>query len=421
MNQHFVAERYSRFDCSGNSRNEMEYPGQFYFEPDYQTRRNIFDDDITTGKLRNLYKEQSCLNIFEDDLDLPMENYSDTRMEEFYGFEDISLCEQLRHMNLSRQFKELQIAEANLEFMKQQKKHQLGMFLCEEEKRWEASRKELKYTRNAFRAQLPEEDEEKESSSGQRSFMDYYSDQGSSSNCTTQLDTSSANEQQHPQGKSKHCRHFLKGHCKRGASCGFLHDESVFCPNNQKVFLGGLPSHLKRSMLRQKLMEQGYTVLNRPKIHKWFSPQVCLGSVEEAQRLIQKGTIVIDGTVVKVRAFEPPTHDMEKKLPDEVERSVFLGGVPKGTTAKMIKDALRRKGLVVSHIPGVKLGYCPQVVLKTTQMAQTLINLKTAEINGVKVNARPFANIRSSSAKKRRSSTVLSTQPKRLHYNSDGN
>jgi len=409
MNQHFVAERYSRFDCSGNLRNEMKWPGQFNFEPDYQSRINIFDDDITTGKLSNLYEEQWRLDL-EDDLDLLKDDYSDTRMKEFYSFEDISLCGQLRHMNLSRQFKELQIAEANLDFMKQQKKHQLGMFLCEEEKRWEASRKELKYNiQNDSRAQLAEEDEEKESSSGQRSFMDYYSDQGSSSNCTTQLDTSSANEQQNPREKSKHCRHFLKGYCKLGASCGFRHDQSVFCPNKQKVFLGGLPSHLTRSMLRQKLMEQGYTVLNRPKLHKWFSPQVCLGSVEEAQRLIQKGTIHIDGTVVKVRAFEPHTHDM---LPDEVERSVFLGGLPEGTTAKVIKDVLRRKGFVVLDIPSVQSGYCPQVVLKTAQMAQTLTKLKTVKINGVKVNARPFANIRSSSAKKTRSATVLSTQTK---------
>jgi len=413
MNQHFVAERYSRFDCSGNSREEMEWPGQFYFAPDYQTQINIFDDDITAGNLSNLYEKQSCLDIFEEGLDLPMDNYSDTCMEEFYSFEDIALCDQLRHMNLSREFEKLQIAEANLEFMKQQKKDQLGVFLCEEEKRWEASRKEQQYTiEDNFKAQLSEEDEEKDSSSGQRSFMDYYSDQGSSSNCTTQFDTSSANDQQHLQERSKHCRHFLKGYCKRGASCGFLHDQSVFCSNKQKVFLGGLPSHLTRSMLRQKLMEQGWTVLNRPKIHKWFSPQVCLGSVEEAQRLIQKGTIDIDGTEVKVRAFEPVTLDMEKKLPDEVERSVFLGGLSVGTTAKIIKDELTRKGLVILDIPNVKVGYCPQVVLKTAQMAQTLINLQTVKINGVMVNARPFANLRSSAAKRRRSATVLSTQTK---------
>jgi len=400
-----MAERYTSYDCSGNWRDAMELPGEFYYVPDYQTRINIFDDDIKTGELSNPYEEQSCLDIFEDDFDLSHDGYTDTYMEEFHSFEDIALSEQLRHMNLSRQFEQLWIAEANLEFTRQQKKQQLGTFLCEEEKRWEASRKEKWHTNgNDFRVQLPEEDEEKESS-GPRSLMDYYSDQGSTSNSTTQLDTSSANEKQHFQEKSKHCRHFLKGNCKRGASCGFRHDQSVFCSDRQKVFLGGLPSHLTRCLLRQKMMEQGYTVLNRPKIHKWFSPQVCLGSVEEAQNLIQKGTINIDGTVVKVRA-------LKKKLPDEVERSVFLGGLTKGTTAKIIKNTLERKGLVVSDIPNVKLGYCPQVVLKTVKMAQTLLDLKTVKINGVMVNARPFANIRSSSAKKRGSATVSSTPTK---------
>lgn len=390
----------------------MEVPGQFYCVPDYQTRINIFDDDIRAGELSYPYVEQSCLDIFEDDFDLPHDGYSDTCMDEYYSFEDIALNEQLRHMNLARQLEQLWIAEADLQVVNRQKKQQLGTFLIEEEKRWEASRKEKWHTIGSdLRVQLPEEDEEKESS-GQKSLMDYYSDQGSSSNCTTQIDTSSANEKQRFQEKSKHCKHFLKGHCERGTSCGFRHDHSVFSSDKQKVFLGGLPSHLTRSLLWQKLMEQGYTVLNRPKIHKWFSPQVCLGSVEEAQKLIQKGTINIDGTVVKVRAFEPLTQDMKKKLPDEVERSVFLGGLAEGTTPKVIKDTLARKGLVVTEIPNVKPRYCPQVVLKTVEMAQTLLNLKTVKINGVMVNARPFANIRSSSAKKRRSATVSSTLTK---------
>merc|ERR1719204_3082959 len=56
-----------------------------------------------------------------------------------------------------------------------------------------------------------------------------------------------------PQQKSRHCRHFLKGHCERGESCGFRHDYSVFCTDLQKVFLGGLPSHLTASLLKKKV------------------------------------------------------------------------------------------------------------------------------------------------------------------------
>jgi len=410
MHQHFVAERYTPFDCSGNWINEKELHGQFYYAPNYQYQVNIFDDDITSGKPNNPYEEQSRLDMFKDDLELLQDDYSDTCMKELYGFEDIALS--VRHMNLSRQFEQLKIADADLEYLKQQKKQQLGMFLYEEEKRWEASRKEQFHSiGDDFGAHLLEEHDEDESS-GQRSFMDYYSDRGSSSNCTTQFDTSLENEKQDLHQKSKHCRHFLKGFCKRGASCGFRHDESVFCSDKQKVFLGGLPSHLTRSLLRLKVMELGYTVLNRPKIHKWFSPQVCLGSVEEAQSMIRKGTIVIDGTVVKVRPFEALTHDKKKRHPDEVKRSVFLGGVPEGTTVEIIKDALEKKGVVVMRIPNMKLGYCPQVVLKTVQQAKNLLNLVTININGAMVNVRPFANIRSQTTKKRRSATVSPTQTK---------
>merc|ERR1719510_187541 len=156
--------------------------------------------------------------------------------------------------------------------------------------------------------QLFDEDEEKESW-GQRSSMEQFSveqfsEQGSSEKSPAQSDSSKAVQQQESRPKSRHCRHFLKGHCERGESCGFRHDHSVFCTDMQKVFLGGLPPHLTSSLLRKKLTEKGYTVLNNPKILRWFSPQVCLGSVEEAQRLVQKGTIVIDTAVVRVRPFE---------------------------------------------------------------------------------------------------------------------
>merc|ERR1719427_740584 len=175
--------------------------------------------------------------------------------------------------------------------------------------------------------QLFDEDEEKESW-GQRSSMEQFSveqfsEQGSREKSPVQSDSNKTVQRQEPQQKSRHCRHFLKGHCERGDSCGFRHDRSVFCTDLQKVFLGGLPPHLTASLLRQKLTEQGYTVLNNPKILRWFSPQVCLGSVEEAQRLVEKGTIVIDGAVIRVRPFEAFTRDNKKKLPDEVERSVF--------------------------------------------------------------------------------------------------
>merc|ERR1719189_712067 len=242
---------------------------------------------------------------------------------------------------------------------------------------------------------------EKKDSWGWKFSLDQFSEQGSSEKSPAQSDSSKAVQPQEPQQKSRHCRHFLKGHCERGDSCGFRHDHSVFCTDLQKVFLGGLPSHLTASVLRKKLAEQGYTVLNNPKIIRWFSPQVCLGSVEEAQKLVKNGTIVIDGSVIRVRPFEAFTRDNKKKLPDEVERSVFLGGLAADTTAEIIRAELGKMGLVVVNIPELKSGYSPQVTLQTFEQARKLLKLMRVEINGSLVSVRPFANIRSSSGKKK--------------------
>lgn len=226
----------------------------------------------------------------------------------------------------------------------------------------------------------------------------------------TQSDPSKTYKPQEPHQKTRLCRHFLKGNCQRGASCSFRHDHTIFCSNMQKVFLKGLPAHLtSRSLLKKKLEEQGYTVLNNPKIIRRFSPQVCLGSVEEAQRLVEKGTIIIDTATVQVRPFEAFTMDNKKKQPDEIERSVFLGGLNIRTTVEMIKDELGKMGFLVVSIPDLKSSYAPQVVLETFQQAQTLLKLVRVQINGAFVSVRPFAKLKSSFGKRRKRTNVRST------------
>merc|ERR1719204_588779 len=139
---------------------------------------------------------------------------------------------------------------------------------------------------NKSKALCLELDNEKESCSYK--YTDNFT--GSSERTSEQSDCKNSTTEQPPK-KTRHCRHFLKGHCVRGNSCGFRHDRSVFCSNKQKVFLGGLPAYMTSSLLIEKLTEQGYTVLNHPKILRWFSPQVCLGSIEEAKKLIEKASI----------------------------------------------------------------------------------------------------------------------------------
>jgi len=412
MNSDYVGREPASFNCSGQWNYEMQFPGYSNPKPKYHSRMNFFDGDMTERKPHNPYMDSSCLDLLDDDLDFLYDDYPESINDEFYNIDELTMWERLmyqqRELNrirITRQFKQLQHAEQDRTFLRQLilKQKRLRQFLNEEENRWDSRWMSLSKP-----PQLFEEDEEKESW-GQRSSMEQFSveqfsEQGSSEKSPIQSESTSTKtvQQQEPQQKSRHCRHFLKGHCERGDACGFRHDHSVFCTDMQKVFLGGLPAHLTATLLRQKLAEQGYTVLNHPKILRWFSPQVCLGSVEEAQRLVEKGTIVIDGAVIRVRPFEAFTKDNKKKLPDEVERSVFLGGLAAGTTAEMIKDELGKMALVVVNIPVVKSGYSPQVALQTYQQARTLLNLMRVQINGALVNVRPFANIRSSSSKKKK-------------------
>merc|ERR1719233_2030104 len=113
-------------------------------------------------------------------------------------------------------------------------------------------------------------------------------------------------------GKRRLCRHFLKGWCNRGDSCNFLHDESSFCSNKQKVFLGGLSPNITDKVLLEALRMQGYSVLNKPKVLQGFCPQICLGSVQEAQSMVRRGKIVVKGAWVDVRPYEAFSKDSLK-------------------------------------------------------------------------------------------------------------
>merc|ERR1739838_458970 len=182
----------------------------------------------------------------------------------------------------------------------------------------------------------------------------------------------------------------------RGNACDFLHDKSIFCPNSQKVFLGGLPAHLTELTLRQKLAEQGYEVINKARVLAVLSRQVYMSSVEEAQRLIEKRNILIDGTLVDVRAYQAFAKcDVEKIQPDEIKRSVFLGGLARGTTTQMIKDDLQKMNVGVVNRPLVKTGFTPKVTLQTVEECEILINLKKVRINNTMVEVRPYNNNKS--------------------------
>jgi len=196
-------------------------------------------------------------------------------------------------------------------------------------------------------------------------------------------------------GKRRLCRHFLKGRCNRGDSCDFLHDESIFCSDEQKVFLGGLPSNITDNVLREALSMQGYRVLNKPKVLQGFSPQICLGSVQEAQLMVRRGKILIAGEYVDVRPYEAFVKDgLKISSKNIVKRSVFLGGLPSSTTGWMIKERLAELGFTTANHPVVKSGFAPQVMLESEDQARRLVELKRIKINQSTVEIRPYSRYR---------------------------
>jgi len=196
--------------------------------------------------------------------------------------------------------------------------------------------------------------------------------------------------------KRRLCRHFLKGWCNRGDSCNFLHDESSFCSNKQKVFLGGLSPNITDKVLLEALRMQGYSVLNKPKVLQGFCPQICLGSVQEAQSMVRRRKILIAGEFVDVRPYEAFIKDgLKIGSKNIIKRSVFLRGLPSNTTGRMIKERLAQLGFTTANHPVVKSGFAPQIMLESEDQARRLVELKRIKINQNTVEIRPYASLQS--------------------------
>jgi len=193
--------------------------------------------------------------------------------------------------------------------------------------------------------------------------------------------------------KKPNCWHFLRGHCKRGKYCDFIHDRKHGYPDSFKVFLGGLPFQITVASLKQQLLEQGFNVVNKPKVYGGFSPQVCLASAAEAQRLIAGGSIKIGGMKVDVRCYQAFTKKNQEKLQDVSRRSVFLGGIRKGTTTLMIKKVFESLGLKIMNYPLIKEDFSPQVTMATAEQALMLVKMVKVQINGNSVDIRPYVGI----------------------------
>jgi hypothetical protein len=190
--------------------------------------------------------------------------------------------------------------------------------------------------------------------------------------------------------KNAVCRHYAKGWCRQGESCSFLHSDKDTYPDSQKVFLGGLPHSITPSKLVDELKQQGYEVMNKPKIFRGFSPQVCLSTSAEALKMLQEGKITIYGSKVEVRPYKAITKKERDRQLDIYRRSVFLGGLPSSITVQMLKTSIEKLGMKLVNRPLMKAGFIPKVTLATAEQAQDLVARATIDLNGAKVNVRPY-------------------------------
>jgi len=176
-------------------------------------------------------------------------------------------------------------------------------------------------------------------------------------------------------------------------SCVFPSESNIMFADKQKVFLGGIPVHFTPGMLKAKLEDQGLTVLNYPEIKRGYIPEVCLGSVEEAIKLIAQRFIIIDDYRIDVRPYQR-RFQLRKGFASVAKRSVFLGGLPNNTSAEMIIADLERLSVMVAEPPTIKKGFAPRVILKSRKDAELLVSLQRIFINGALVDVRPYVDCR---------------------------
>jgi len=192
------------------------------------------------------------------------------------------------------------------------------------------------------------------------------------------------------------CRHFTKGWCRQGDACSFQHSIEGSNPDTHKVFLGGLPHSITPVKLLWELRQQGYNVVNQPKIFRGFCPQVCLSSTIEAMKLLQQGKIMICGCTVDVRPYKASTKKERDRQLDTNNRSIFLGGLPSSVTVQILKTVIEKMGMKVTNRPLIKAGFIPKVTLASVQQAQELVAKGTIDVTGAVVSVRPYVSKSSS-------------------------
>jgi len=191
-------------------------------------------------------------------------------------------------------------------------------------------------------------------------------------------------------GTSRVCNHWLFDYCERGRPCHFEHSLSDMTEPLQMVFFCGLPSYVSKDDVREWLKGLGFMTNFVDMKQKACWLMVRLESVEEASILLKSGTMSIHGCSVRVISRQEIARKQLERAEAISKRSVFLGGLNKKITSKMIRASLKLMGVKVVNLMRVKKGYCPKVTLATTEQAKMLITQRKIEIYGSIVDVRPY-------------------------------
>lgn len=189
---------------------------------------------------------------------------------------------------------------------------------------------------------------------------------------------------------SRVCNHWLFGYCERGKSCHFEHSLSDISELLEMVFFCGLPSYVSKDDVREWLKGLGFMTNSVDIKQKASWLMVRLESVEEASLLLKSGTMSIHGCSVRVISRQEIARKQLERAEAISKRSVFLGGLNKKITSKMIRASLKLMGVKVVNLMRVKKGYCPKVTLATTEQAKMLITQRKIEIYGSVIDVRPY-------------------------------
>jgi hypothetical protein len=161
-------------------------------------------------------------------------------------------------------------------------------------------------------------------------------------------------------------------------------------PDEQKVFIGGIPRTCTSRMLVAAVNALGFKVLNIPKCNSsGFAPKVCMESVEHAKAFLKVARIEVGGNIADVRRFK----DSRAVNPDNF--CVIIEGLPEGMTGVDVLEGLEQQGFLIERTPFVKAGQTTidRCEMTTVENADALSEIGEITIKGHALAVKPFFNL----------------------------